>query len=502
MTTGDIHIHLADLAATERLGEDIALAMARGDCLALHGDLGAGKSTLARAILRALADDPHLDVPSPTFTLVQTYDDLRVPVSHFDLYRLNGSDELDELGFEESLDNGAVLVEWPQRAADRMPIDAVTLVLSGTGESRDITISAPADFAARLARSRAARIFLDNSGYPGAERRFLQGDASARSYERVGSDNPLILMNAPRRPDGPPLRDGLPYSSLAHLAEDVRPFVAIGSWLRDHGFAAPEIPAADLDAGFLLVEDLGNATLLEADGTPDPERYAHAIDVLAALHELPAPGRIALSQGPPHAVPAYDPRAMQIEVELLVDWYLPARGKGADDDALRAEYLSAWQGLFAELAAAPKALVLRDYHSPNLIWRPQAQGLQKIGIIDFQDAVIGPAAYDVASLVQDARVTVPPALCENLLRRYEAARLRSNRNFDAERFRRDYAIMAAQRAAKILGIFVRLDRRDGKPHYLRHLPRIETYLAALLAAPVLAPLRFWCDRAGILTGER
>jgi ATPase, YjeE family len=488
-------IFLADESRTVLFAEDLALALAPGDLICLSGDLGAGKSTLARAVIRAIADDEELEVPSPTFTLVQSYD-LRLPVAHFDLYRIASSDELDELGLDEALASGVALVEWPERAGDRLPAGRVTIAISGSGDSRTLRITGPEDFMARLDRSRRARAFLDRSGHAGARRRFLQGDASFRAYESVGNGE-VLLMNAPRRPDGPPVRDGLPYSRIAHLAEDVAPFVAVAGWLRGKGLSAPEIPAIDYDDGFLLVENLGMETALDPEGAPDPERYRAAIDCLAAMHGPTPPAALPLPDRPDYEVPAYDRRALQIEVELLIDWYLPWRRNEAVHTSERNAYVDLWQGLFGRLETVEKALVLRDYHSPNLMWCAGREGIRRVGLIDFQDALIGPSAYDVASLVQDARVTVPDDLAVELLARYEAARLAADPGFDLETFRATYAIMAAQRASKILGIFVRLDRRDGKPAYLRHLPRMERYLTTSLRHEALAPLRAWFAAAGI-----
>ena len=502
MTAAPMRVELADLAATALFAEDVALALKPGDCLCLSGDLGAGKSTFARALIRAIADDPELEAPSPTFTLVQLYQ-LRLPVAHLDLYRIGSPDELDELGLDDALAEGAALIEWPEKALERLPVDRVMMRFDGIGNSRSLTIEASETFIIRLDRSRAARKFLERQFSGAVARRFLQGDASTRSYEIIRSEKrePVILMNAQRQPDGPPVRDGLPYSRIAHLAEDVVPFVAIARWLRAEGFAAPEILGEDLDQGFLLVENLGTEGILDKDGKPDPERYEVAIDCLAALHGKDLPGALPAGDRV-HHVPAYDARAMQIEVELLTDWYLPwLRGAAAVADEERARYLELWQALFAHLQSAEKSLVLRDYHSPNLIWRDDRSGLDRLGIIDFQDAMIGPLAYDVASLCQDARVTVDQALAGRLLDRYVAARLRANPLFDEAGFREAYAIMAAQRAAKILGIFVRLKQRDGKSGYLRHLPRIEAYIAASLAHPVLQPLRFWFTKAGIGESE-
>ncbi|MGN6549140.1 MAG: tRNA (adenosine(37)-N6)-threonylcarbamoyltransferase complex ATPase subunit type 1 TsaE [Pararhizobium sp.] len=496
-----IVIDLPDEAATARFGEDLALALKPGDCLALSGDLGAGKSTLARALIRAMADDPGLEVPSPTFTLVQGYE-LRFPVAHFDLYRIADPSELDELGLDEALQGGVVLVEWPENAADALPAAAIRLRLENAGAGRRATLGAEGPSRARIERSLRIRAFLAETGLPEAERRYLLGDASPRGYERIrrGQAADLILMDAPRLPSGPIVRDGKPYTALAHIATDVRAFVAIDVALRERGLSAPEILGRDMDDGLVLIEDFGTAGVLDAEGAPIPERYAATIDVLAHLHGEPPPEAIPLPGGHIYRVPPFDPTAMTIEVEQLLSWYVPWKLGRDIDPAARADFDAIWADLVARAQGSEQSLLLRDVHSPNLFWLPERDGVRRIGLSDFQDAMIGPSAYDVASLVQDARVTVPPALAEKLLAGYHAARS-ADPAFDAEVFAEAYAIMAAQRATKILGIFVRLKLRDGKPGYLRHLPRIETYLRTSLGHPVLHPLRDWYRQVGILSDE-
>lgn len=496
-----ITVDLPDEAATRRLGADLALALKPGDCLALSGGLGAGKSTLARSLIRATADDPELEVPSPTFTLVQSYE-LRFPVAHFDLYRLGDPSELVELGLDECLATGAALVEWPENAGDALPETAVRLTIEGSGDGRRVRIEGSEPAMERIGRTLRIRRFLDKAGLAGAERRYLLGDASPRAYEvvRDGKDGSAILMNAPRFPPGPIVRDGKPYTRLAHIAEDVRPFVAIDRWLRSRGFSAPEILSADLEDGLLLIEDLGREGVLDASGNPIAERYAATIDVLAALHRQPAPRTIDLEDGTAYSIPPFDPVAMGIEVEQLLTWYVPWKLGEEASASMAGEFSAIWAELVARAQASEQHLLLRDVHSPNLFWLPQREGLARIGLIDFQDAMIGPTAYDVASLVQDARVTVGEDLQERLVTRYVATRA-FDADFDAARFRESLAIMGAQRLTKILGIFVRLKVRDGKPDYLRHLPRLETYLATTLRHPVLHPLRDWYERSGILARE-
>ncbi|MDR7033531.1 tRNA (adenosine(37)-N6)-threonylcarbamoyltransferase complex ATPase subunit type 1 TsaE [Mesorhizobium sp. BE184] len=487
---------LADDAATARLGEDLAMALRPGDVFALQGDLGAGKSTLARALIRALADDSALDVPSPTFTLVQSYE-TRVPIHHLDLYRLGSAAELDELGLDDALAEGAALVEWPQRAASRLQ-PTLTVELVHKGDGRLAVMSGGIAFD-RVKRSLAMRDFLGSAGWGEALRRHLTGDASARSYEMVSLEGeaPRVLMNSPPLVLGPPVRGGRPYAEIAHTAQTVGAFVAIDRALLEGGVSVPEIYARDLDAGFLLLENLGSGNFLDEAGSPVAERYAAAAELLAAMHGRRWPDAMEAAPGVVHHVPPFDHDAMMIEASLLLDWYVPAVTGDAASERLRGDFEREWQGLFDRLADAEYTLMLRDFHSPNIIWRGVRRGHDRLGIVDFQDALIGPAAYDVASLAMDARVTVPMEIEQSTLDAYEAAR-RAAGAFDEGAFRESYAIMAAQRNSKILGIFVRLDRRDGKPAYLRHLPRIRDYLRRALGHPSLAGLNRLYAENGIL----
>ena len=239
-----------------------------GDLVTLSGDLGAGKTAFARALIRHLAADERMDVPSPTFTLVQTYALPRFTVVHADLYRVTHAGELAELGVDEAAENAVVLLEWPDRAADVLPIDrldiAFTLAPDLGPNQRNAEVTGYGVFAPRVERFAAIRNFLVREGMGDAPRSHVQGDASTRAYERLTQEGrSYILMNAPRRPDGPPVRDGLSYSAIAHLAEDVKPFVAMARGLRERGFSAPLIHAAELDEGLLLLEDLGTQVMVD-----------------------------------------------------------------------------------------------------------------------------------------------------------------------------------------------------------------------------------------------
>ncbi len=319
-------------------------------------------------------------------------------------------------------------------------------------------------------REAIIRAFLDRAGWAGATRRPLAGDASFRRYDRVtdtAGGRRAVLMDAPPG------------------KEDVRPFLAVDAHLRAQGLSAPEVLAADAEAGLVLLEDLGDALytrVLDAGEGDEATLYAAAVDVLAALHARPPEGLDP---------PPYDDDLLMAEVALFIDWFLPAATGAAVDDATRDAFRAAWRAVFPLARAAPPRLTLRDYHADNLIWLPARAGLRRVGLLDFQDAVLGAPAYDLVSLLEDARRDVAPETVAAMRARYLAARPET----DADAFDAAYAMLGAQRNCKIVGIFTRLWRRDGKPAYLDHLPRVWAHLARDLAHPTLAPLRAWFDEA-------
>lgn len=495
-----LSLKLGDDKATAITGNDIAVIVGAPCTIHLAGDLGTGKTALARAIIQALAGDSDTEVPSPTFSLVLHYEGQArgraVEILHADLYRIGNSHEVAELGLTEMVADRIVLIEWPEKGGDELPEPDMVLALepiagSDGSEGRLLTISASRELFDRLERSMVIRGFLDSVWEKDAKRRFLLGDASTRSYEKVTANGKTrIVMNAPRQPDGPPIRDGKPYSQIAHLAEDVSAFVGVGRILEEAGLVVPEIFGADLDAGLLLISDLGSGSVLDPQGRPIADRYRAAAEMLAHLHQTPLIREAQVSSGQVHQVPDYDRDAMMIEVELLLDWYVPAFSGRSPTPRMRAEFVAHWDALFSMLQDAEKHLVLRDFHSPNILWQNEEAAHRRIGLIDFQDAMIGPCAYDVASLAQDARVDVSAELEMEIVNAYITGRSGSG-DFDETGFRRAYAIMAAQRATKIMGIFVRLDRRDGKPGYLKHLPRMRACLERNLAHPALHAYRGW-----------
>ena len=489
-------LRLPDEAATQALARSIAAMLRAGDFLTLSGDLGAGKTTFARAMLRDLSSDPALEVPSPTFTLLQTYDTDRFPVVHADLYRIGGIDELAELGWDEAAEGALVVLEWPDRLAGHLPLDrldiAFRLVVEQGDEGRDAVLTGYGAFVPRLAQARAIAALIAATPFKDAARTFMFGDASTRAYERlkISDGRSAVLMISPPRTDAAVARFGKPYHHVARLAGDIRPFLAMDRALQAEGVSVPQLYAVDAPAGLAVMEDLGSAPVI-VDGAPVPDRWLEAIDLLARLHDRRLPDTVPGEAGEPYAIPAYDLDAYLIEAELVIDWYAPHIGRMTLPASARASFVAICTRLFDGILTGPKTWCLRDYHSPNLIWLADRAGPARIGVIDFQDCVIGHPAYDVASLLQDARVTVPDGLELKLLGAYAQQRRGVNAFFDMASFAEAYAVLGVQRATKILGGFARLDKRDGKPHYLPHIPRIEGYLAKGLAHPALAELRAW-----------
>jgi tRNA threonylcarbamoyl adenosine modification protein YjeE len=483
---------LADLA------ESLAPRLRPGDFIALHGDLGAGKTTFARAMIRALLGSPAEEVPSPTFALVQPYESARLPILHFDFYRLGDPAEAGELGLDDALNSGLAIAEWPERLGGRLPADRLDIRLDDgdSADTRIVTLTGQGGWLARLDRFAAAQRFIAASGWENSRPSYVNGDASTRSYSRLARPGgSAVLMDWPKAPDGPPIRDGLPYSRIAHLAEDVRPFVAVANALREAGLSAPEIYAGDLAKGFLLIEDFGDDvfTRLAAQGADMLPLYRLAVDALLVLRRAQPPAQMPY-EGGTHSLPAYDRKAMGIETELLVDWFLPAVRGGETPPEVREEFASLWGAQFDWLLGQPAGWVMRDYHSPNLVLREGHGGLDRLGVLDFQDALYAHPAYDLVSLLQDARLDLPEGLEAELLAYYGAEASGQEPGFDEAAFNRAYRLLGAQRNTKILGIFARLARRDGKRAYVRHMPRVARHLASDLQHSGLAELKSWYDR--------
>jgi N-acetylmuramate 1-kinase len=315
-------------------------------------------------------------------------------------------------------------------------------------------------------RERAMSAFLARAGWD-VKPRLLAGDASFRKYYRVerGKDR-VVLMDAP-----PPM-------------ENVRPFLTIARHLTRLGLSAPRILAEDVEQGLLLLEDLGDGTYARklAEGADEAALYALAVDLLIELHRR-------FDAAAATDVPRFDMARALREVNLLLDWYWPAiKGAPAPDD-LRRSYEAAWREALPALWSAPDSIALFDFHIDNLMLLDGRQGVAACGLLDFQDAVIAPVAFDLVSLLEDVRRDVAPQLVAAMRARYVAAFPK----LDRAAFERSYSAIGAQRNTRIVGVFTRLLVRDGKPRYLQFMPRVWRLLEGDLEHPALAPVRQWFD---------
>jgi N-acetylmuramate 1-kinase len=370
--------------------------------------------------------------------------------------------------------------------------------------------------------------FLRAAGWGDAEIVPLPGDASTRHYARLHLDERrAMLMDQPQGAETAiapanaeeAARRALGYNAVARLAgADCRRFAAVAEYLRARGLGAPVIHAADYPHGWLVLEDLGDTLFTDvlAQGGSEEELYSAAVEVLARLHREKAPeflpppafagprasylprqradARAGEADLAPIPLFAYDEIALIAETDLMLEWFLPLALGRRPTEAEYREHRILWRAALDATADSEPVFVHRDYHAQNLMWLPERQGLARIGLIDFQDAVAGSRAYDLISLVEDARRDVSPELAEITTIHYLAAMRAQSTPLDETRFRAEMAVMAAQRNAKIVGIFARLFVRDGKRRYLSYLPRVWTYLERDLTHPSLADLRAWYDR--------
>lgn len=344
--------------------------------------------------------------------------------------------------------------------------------------------------------------FLRAAGWADAERLPLTGDASTRRYIRLKrGDQTALLMDQPQGAEAPTAsanatpeeRKALGYNAVARLAgADCGRFVAAANYLHGLGLSAPEIYAADALNGYVLMEDLGADLFTDslAKGVSEALLYQGAAEVLARLHADAAPAVLP----PDKVLHAYDETALIAEVDLLTEWFFPAAlGRTASAGEI-AEFHGLWHDALAPVLKTRPVFVHRDYHAQNLMWMADREGAARVGLIDFQDGVAGSPAYDLISLIEDARRDVSAATGALTVSHYLAKMREQGTAVDESQFRLEMALYAAQRNTKIVGIFARLARRDGKARYLDLLPRVWSYLNSDLDHPALTSLKSWYDR--------
>lgn len=444
----------ADAELLQGFARALAPDLRAGDTVLLDGPVGAGKSHFARALIRARLQNPGEEVPSPTFTLVQTYDG-QPPIWHADLYRLTDASEIDELGLTDALPDSIALIEWPDRMNPPPPealrIDILSLP---DPDRRQVALSGPEDLGRRARRAAERAVFLQRAGWTGAEIAALAGDASARRYFQLAQgDRTAVLMDSDRA--------------------TVTPYLSMTDWLAARDFTVPQILAADPESGLALIEDFGDAPIARVIGD-DPSQTAPLYDRIAGMLARlagydPAPGLLVL-----------DGAEMARQLELFAEWYPAAAGADAEAMSAARAIAPCFAALHDRLCAdATPVTGLRDCHAENIFLTPDG----RLGLIDFQDAVAVHPAYDLVSVLHDARRAIAAEVEEAAIVRF----LRDT-GFDRAAFEPAFALLGVQRNLRILGIFTRLCLRDGKPRYLRFVPHLWSLIERELAHPALADL--------------
>ena len=464
---------------TARLASKLVPLLQSGDCILLSGPIGAGKSSFARALIHSkMASEGWTeDVPSPTYTLVQTYGFSDYDIWHADLYRLSDVSELEELGLDSAFETAVSLVEWPDRLGTA-PKNAlwVDILPTEDGAARTLTFRSEAKRWSGLAGTLGSdpaeppetdRIaqFLRGTPWSAAEVTRIFGDASSRRYLRLANgDETAILMDAPNETSGSTVR-----------------FVRIAGHLARAGLHVPDILAEDAANGLLLLSDFGD-TLFPAEIRRDPasERmlYETAVDVLVQMQREPRPEGLARMTAD----------QMVRQITEVIPWYRDAVAPTTTTDL--PDFREVADAPLRALEAQPMVFVHRDYHAENLFWHEKNVGVRRVGVIDFQDALLGHPAYDLVSLVFDARRDTPVDIPKAAINRFSEAT-----GMEQSQLAKDIASLTVQRQLRILGDFARLAIRENKPGYLDLMPRVWGHMAQALEAPHLSKLKTWVQSA-------
>lgn len=483
-----IQIHVPDENAMINLAKQVARYAEAGDFIALSGTLGMGKSTFARGFIRALANQDDLAVPSPTFTLMQPYDETRLPVAHVDAYRMEGADELYALHLEDMFDHGVVLMEWPEKVAESVPEQEPPYrypMESEFGSRLDITITESEDggrtlsFAAwgswpqrmglvlpehaRAVTQEGRTNFLKSKGIDSVSKQLNQ-DCSFRTYHRVMVEGESrILMDAPA-----PMENAAMFQKMQAVLKDMKVRV-------------PEIYEEDLDGGYLLLEDFGGTVLRTAvqEGTAAKPWLKVAVELLADFANR---GQVDLPW-------PYGAASLWQEACRYTDWYLPAEVGHATDVGVRKEFQNLWYKLYTYIEKLPRAFSHWDFHVDNLMLLSAVPAKDSLGVIDFQDARCGSIAFDLSCLLED-RFPSDEATKQELID-YFLSLLKTK--VDKEEFMVAYRICVAHRFLKITGLLERLERRDMRVDVKGRMPQVWATIRWAVAHPVLTDVRIFLE---------
>lgn len=487
---------LAGEQQTIDLARRVARYVVAGDVIRLEGDLGMGKSTFARAFIQALAGE-SITVPSPTFTIVQTYTETRLPVAHVDAYRLQHSEELDGLDLFDYFDHGVSLIEWPQNVDEALPQgkplkhhvmeneegDVLTVQLESDGEgARKVTLKAVGSWAMRFGLMFAKgadrpvthegrMAFLAENGLGDAELENVNGALSFRTYYRLQTEEgSRILMDAP-----PPM-------------EDVKPFIKIGKVYEDVGVHVPKIYASDEKNGYLLLEDFGGTPLSILETEAEQKAWLEkCVDLLVLM---------ANAQNPEGGM-EYTKNSAFGEAFRYTDWYLPYETGHATESGDRQAFQDIWSELYEKAVKVPFALSHWDFHSDNLMKIADEPSVENIGVLDFQDARFAPITFDLACLLEDRWQKPLSKELKVSIIKYMYDQLNvdvSDTSVSFDDFMASYRVVMIHRMLKITGLFNRASKRDGRTDLPWDMPKVWQATAEALQGAECTKLKVLMER--------
>ncbi|MEK9794560.1 MAG: tRNA (adenosine(37)-N6)-threonylcarbamoyltransferase complex ATPase subunit type 1 TsaE [Hyphomicrobiales bacterium] len=458
----------------------IAPIFEKGDLLALNGEIGSGKTTLTKHLINYLTATRIDEINSPTFNLCQTYSKEDLIISHYDFYRLDYLQEIEELDINDSIKNNFTIIEWANKFSSILPKDHIEIQISNKSHQREYKILFHGEYAKKIAAHKNRLSFLSNSNFNIKKITNMKGDASKRKYYRVndGKEN-FVLMDASE--------DSIKETTTSKTITD---FIVFGQYLENIGLRVPKIYEFDIQKHLILEEDLGLTTYDELYSKLSFQDLINpAIESLLILVHSNYKNINDLD-GRAFEPQNFDEKVFINESKIFIDYYWPYVKNSICPEEEKYEFLSIIEKIYSDLST-DKTLVLRDYHSPNLHYLQNEKGHRKCALIDFQDALLGHPLYDLVSLAQDARFTISEDQERYIVDTFEDKFLFNDFQLSKSSFNEQYKILAIQRSLKILGIFARLYLLEGKNNYIIHMPRVVDYIRRSMDCSLLHNLTHW-----------
>ena len=474
-----------NLSDLEKLSKELAPLLNEGGVVTLNGQIGAGKTTLAKLIIQQLTQTPLEDIVSPTFNLYHTYNKDNLEIAHYDFYRIESEMELHEIDLNESFTDKICIIEWADKFRDFLPKDRIEIFIKCTKNERVYRINPLGKFREVVSNRAKIENFLGGLDINFTELQRLPGDASKRNYYRVmSSDNTMIVMDATQKSD---------IKNKTGLTNGIDDFIKIQEYLNSIDVRVPKLIVRNKIDNIILEEDLGEYSYTDMLTKENYQKlYNPAIQRLIHISNINHPKNISTKSNP-HYLKEFDLNIYLNEAEIFIDYYWPfIHGKQCNADK-KQEFTQIMEEVYSNLTN-DKTLMLRDFHSPNLLFLENENGFRKCAVIDFQDALFGHPLYDLVSLTNDARITIDEYQEKYLIGLYKKDFPFNNFQFDSLSFMQQYHILGVQRSIKILGIFARLAILETNQNYLVHMPRVICYIKRIMQSGSIQALACWLNQ--------